>query len=74
MALIVKSGVGALRSIAMDTPTAALVAEALAREGASFYCEPLPDERSFFYVDEEHARRVCQLASLDYNAIRKVAA
>lgn len=61
MALIVKSGINALRIIHMPQPKAATVAHALALDGRSFYYEPMPDDRAVIYVDVEHEARVLEL-------------
>jgi hypothetical protein len=61
--LKVSSGVGQLCTVAMTTTTAAAVAQQLAAEGRSFYCEPRPDDQSRISVDAEHAGRVRELAA-----------
>jgi hypothetical protein len=69
MALIVKSGIGQLRTIPMSDETASRVAQALISEGRSFYVEPVIGGRSTIFVDVEHEARVRELAGTELDHI-----
>jgi hypothetical protein len=56
--LVVRSLIGELRNVPMDTEVASLVAAKLVSEGRAFYSEPWPNNRTRIFCDTEHLERV----------------